>query len=233
MRVINDPGPEAAGGAFAELLRLQGEFQARLADETLRYLRRLQAMTGPSNPGTVVRAADGEQLEASAQTGERVEFALEVENRQKAYGSVAPALTPLLGDDGTSWFPAAEVRPPSTLIPPAEVVEIVVSVDVPEQVPAGRYRGALLLQGFRQDALPVVIKVQASDEPVREGEAEPSRGTGKDPDRGTGKDPDRETGKEPDAASGERPAPRQATEEASSPSGPSGPSGPSRDRGRG
>jgi hypothetical protein len=230
MRVTNDPGPEAADDAFAELLRLQGEFQARLADETLRYLRRLQATTGPSNPGTVVRAANGAQLEASAQTGERVEFALEVENLQKAYGSVAPALTPLLGEDGTSWFPAAEVRPPSTLLPPDEVVQILVRIDVPEQVPAGRYRGALLLQGFRQDAVPVVIEVQARDEPVREGEAEPSRGTGEAPDRGTGKEQDRGTGKEQDAESGERPVSRPATGEGSSGSSPSGPSG-DRDRG--
>jgi hypothetical protein len=230
MRVTNDPGPDAADDAFAELLRLQGEFQARLADETLRYLRRLQATTGPSNPGTVARAAGDAQLEASAQTGERAEFALEVENLQEAYGSVAPALTPLLGDDGTSWFPAVEVRPPSTLLPPGQVVKIAVSVAVPEQVPAGRYRGALLLQGFRQDALPVVIEVQASDEPVPEGETEPSRATDEDPDRRTGEDPDGGTGEEPVAASEEPPASRPATEAGSSGSSPSGPSG-DRDRG--
>jgi hypothetical protein len=182
MRMTNDdPGPETANDAFAELLRLQGEFQARLADETLRYLRRLQATTGPSNPGTVVRAAVGAQLEASTQTSERIEFALEVENRQAAYVSVAPALTPLIGDDGTSWFPAADVRPASTLLPPEEVVEIVVIVDVPEQLPAGRYRGALLLPGFREDALPVVIEVQGGDEPVREEDDGPGRETEEPP----------------------------------------------------
>jgi hypothetical protein len=132
----------------------------------------------------VARVAEGEALEATTAVGERVGFSLEVENRQEAYGSVAPALTPLVGEDGTSWFPAAEVQPTSTLLPPGEVVEVEIAVDVPEQLPAGRYRGALLLQGFRQDALPVVIEVR--DDGI-------DRGTGGEPDADTDTTGDRAT----------------------------------------
>lgn len=69
----------AAGGAFAELIRLQTEFQARLAEETLRYLRRLQGAVGPSVPGTVVLADATLQLNATGSPGQSVELRLEVE----------------------------------------------------------------------------------------------------------------------------------------------------------
>jgi len=54
-RVSNDS--EGSSGPFSELLRLQSDFQARLTEETLRYLRRLQGTLGPTAPGTVVKPA--------------------------------------------------------------------------------------------------------------------------------------------------------------------------------
>ena len=53
---MQSPTTPAGGPAarFGELMRLQTEFQARLAEETLRYLRRLQGAAAPAAPGTVV-----------------------------------------------------------------------------------------------------------------------------------------------------------------------------------
>ena len=49
MRVANKP-EEDQPGAFAEFLRLQAEFQARVAEESIRYLRRLQGAFSPAAP---------------------------------------------------------------------------------------------------------------------------------------------------------------------------------------
>ena len=51
---------------FAEMFRLQTEFQSRLADETLRYLRRLQGSAAPASPGTIVIPENNNELTASA-----------------------------------------------------------------------------------------------------------------------------------------------------------------------
>jgi hypothetical protein len=156
-------GATSSGGPFAELLRLQTEFQARLTEETLRYMRRLQGAAGPSVPGTVVLADAAVRLDAAAAPGESVELRLEVENRQRMHCAVTPALSPLLDSAGATWFPAAETLPPSLLLAPGEVANLTVSVKLPSTLPAGTYRGALLLQGFRDRGVPVSI--QATEPP--------------------------------------------------------------------
>src|SRR5262249_57752815 len=63
VRITNE-GPESSGeGSLAELLRLQAEFQAHLAEETLRYLRAVQATLAPRSPGTVVQPAPDARLQ--------------------------------------------------------------------------------------------------------------------------------------------------------------------------
>ena len=87
MRVSNDPerggGPS---GAFAEMFRLQAEFQSRLAEETLRYLRRLQGAVVPSAPGTVVVPAADSALEASG--GTRSKRRAHARDRKSAAGAL-------------------------------------------------------------------------------------------------------------------------------------------------
>lgn len=56
MPLANDAAGSSGASPFSELLRLQTDFQARLADETFRYLRRLHGTLGPGAPGTVARA---------------------------------------------------------------------------------------------------------------------------------------------------------------------------------
>ncbi len=65
MRISNDSNG-AAGSPFSELLHLQTDFYTRLADETLRYLRRLQGAAAPAVPGTVLKpGAAGAELAAA------------------------------------------------------------------------------------------------------------------------------------------------------------------------
>jgi hypothetical protein len=158
MRVPSDP-PDEQRGPLSELIRLQSEFQARLADETLRYLRRLQGAFAPAAPGTVVMPDGDGMLRAAGRPGERVALRLEAENRQRVHTLVTPLLTPLVARTGTTWFPAAEPTPASTLLAPAEVGIVTLELSVPAELPPDLYRGALLLQGFRESGVPVAIEV--------------------------------------------------------------------------
>lgn len=156
----NDPG-DGPSSAFGDLLRLQTDFQARLAEETLRYLRRLQGAAAPAVPGTVL-LPDGEvELRASGAPGTAVELRLEVENRQRVHCVVSPMLSTLVAASGVTWFPAATPDPASTLLAPGETRELTVEVPLPAELPSGAYRGALILQGFRDGALPVAIEAKA------------------------------------------------------------------------
>ena len=160
MRVTNEPDEGGGGaGAFGELLRLQTEFQTRLAEETLRYLRRLQGTLGPAAPGTIVLAAEGQALHGAAPAGARATLRLEVENLQRVHCMLTPQLTPLVGRTGTTWFPALEPAAPSLLLAPDAVQSLELTVPVPAELPADLYAGALVLQGFRNGAVPVVIEV--------------------------------------------------------------------------
>jgi len=159
MRVSNEPGGTGPGGAFAELFRLQSDFQARLAEETLRYLRRLQGAVVPAAPGTVVMPAAGGELKAAGEPGGRVELSVEIENLQRVHCMVTPQLTPLVSTAGVTWFPAAELTTASRLVAPGGVERIVIPLPIPAELPPGDYRGALLLQGFRQNTLAVAVTV--------------------------------------------------------------------------
>jgi hypothetical protein len=158
--VGNDPG-EGLGGAFADLLRLQTDFQARLADETLRYLRRLQGAAAPAVPGTVL-LPDGEvELRGAGVPGTAVQLRVEVENRQRVHCVVTPMLTPLVAASGVTWFPAAAPEPPSMLLAPSESRELAIELPLPDELPTSLYRGALILQGFRDGGIPVAIEAEA------------------------------------------------------------------------
>jgi hypothetical protein len=160
MRIPNDPGEQGGGGAFGELLRLQTEFQARLAEETIRYLRRLQGTVMPAAPGTVLRPDDNVELRGAGRPGDVVTLELEVENRQRVHSMVTPRLEPLVEASGVTWFPELEPTPGSELVPPGEVRPLALPVQVPADLPPGTYRGALVLQGFRNGAVPVAVEVK-------------------------------------------------------------------------
>jgi hypothetical protein len=160
MRVASDP-PDEQRGPFGELLRLQSEFQARLADETLRYLRRLQGAFAPAAPGTVVVPDGDAALTVSGAPGARVTLRLEAENRQRVHCVVTPMLTPLVERGGTTWFPAGDTAPASSLLAPGEVGVVTVELALPADLPPGVYRGALVLQGFRDGGVPVAVEVRA------------------------------------------------------------------------
>ncbi|HEY6292711.1 MAG TPA: hypothetical protein VI455_14270 [Terriglobia bacterium] len=157
MRVPNEPGEPK--GSFYEFLQLQNDFYGRLAEETMKYLRRLQAAGAPATPGTVLLPDGSVELRGSGTPGASVEFRLEVENRQRVHCMVTPMLSPLVDASGTTWFPAARLQPPSKLLAPEEVGELVIAIPLPADVPAGTYRGALLLQGFREGAIAVAVTV--------------------------------------------------------------------------
>lgn len=141
----------------------------------MRYLRRLQGAAAPVAPGTVLVPDGTAELRASASPGTTVGLRLEVENRQRVHCMVTPMLSPLVDASGVTWFPAAEPAPASLLLAPDEVAGLVIGLPVPDGLPAGTYRGALLLQGFLEGALGVAVTVM----PDAGGRARPSRAPAK------------------------------------------------------
>lgn len=156
MRIVNDDPGE---GPFAELVRMQAEFQTRLMEETTRYLRRLQGVFEPRAPGTVLQPGNEVLASGPAAAGEIVELSVEVENRQRVHTMVTPAVTPLVEPNGTTFFPAVEFSPPSRLLVPDEVAVLTLRLPLPAELTPGVYRGMLILQGFRDGGVPVVVEV--------------------------------------------------------------------------
>ena len=178
MPISNDPGGSAWSGPFADLLRLQTEFQSRLGEETIRYLRKLQGALGPAAPGTVVVARAGHELSAQATPGSTAELAVELENLQRVHAVVSPQLTPLVSDAGATWFPAVEPGSAFRILAPGATESMVLRIAVPAEIPAGVYRGAVVLVGFREGALAVNINVEGKGT---------GTGTGKLAGKGKGK----------------------------------------------
>jgi hypothetical protein len=156
MDIDNGAGPDR--GPLDDILRLQAEYSARLTQDTLTYLRSLQAALSPRSPGTVV-ASDGRRLVGKAEPGGEVDLSVGVENRQRVHATISPALSPLLGDDGTTWYPEVAFVPDAALIAPDGSLTLHCQVTVPEELPPGGYRGSLLLHGFVADGIPVEIGV--------------------------------------------------------------------------
>jgi hypothetical protein len=152
------------GGVFSELLRLQSEFQTRLAEETLNYLRRVQGAAAPASPGTVLVPQEDATVAAAGSPGSTVQLQLEIENRQRMHCVVTPMLSPLVSSDGVTWFPAASPAP-STLLAPAETRALAVAVSIPAALPPGVYRGALVLQGFGERGVAVAIEATGAATP--------------------------------------------------------------------
>ena len=156
MRTIGDAGePEAP---FSELVRMQMDFQTRLAEETLRYLRRVQASGFPTTPSTVVRA-DRERPAVHGNAGSSVTLVERIENRQRVHAIVTAMLTPLVSGSGTTWFPQSD--PTTLIVPPGERSTLELSIDIPPELPPGTYRGALSFTGLEHGALPVAVQVGA------------------------------------------------------------------------
>jgi len=156
VRVTNETGRDI-GAAFAELLRLQTEFQTRLTEETLNHLRRLQGATMPVAPATVLMPGGDSELRATGSPGTTTELKLELENRQRVHCVVTPMLSPLVETSGVTWFPST--APSVLLIAPDEIAQANIALELPAEIPAGVYRGALLLHGFHAGAVAVVIEV--------------------------------------------------------------------------
>src|SRR5207249_2221209 len=116
-------------------------------------------------PGTVVTADPSLELRATSSPGHTALVELEVENRQRVHCVVAPAVTPLVAGSGTAWFPSAEFSPISALLGPGEVSSLQVRLSVPDGLPAGAYRGAIMLAGFRKAGVPVTITVTPKPTP--------------------------------------------------------------------
>jgi hypothetical protein len=163
--VTNQPAGEQ-GGFFSELLRLQSEFQARLADETLRYLRRLQGATAPAAPGTVVLPDTSAELKTAGAPGSTATLTLEVENLQRVHCMVTPMLSPLVSPSGVTWFAAVEPDPPALLLAPEEIGTLAFRLSLPEKLPTGTYKGGLWLQGFRENGITVTVTVAEGQAPA-------------------------------------------------------------------
>ncbi len=162
MHISNDSADEDPG--WSGLIRLQSEYQARMTEETLRYLRSLQSAFSPRQPGTVVRSS-GERLSGTGRPGGTVTFDVTIDNRQRVHTPVTPAVTPLVGDGGTTWYPAATLEPVATLLAPDSARDLSVALPLPDDLPADTYRGSLILHGFRPEGVPIEITV--TDKPRR------------------------------------------------------------------
>lgn len=180
MTIENEGTPEEEwGGSIADLMQLQSEFQGRILDETVRYLRNLQGALGPVPPGTVLKADEEVELTAEATPGGEATLTARLENRQRVHTAVSPQIKPLVTRDGTTWMPSLGGRSASHLLAPGATESIEITILVPENLPPGRYRGALLLVGFRRNAIPVSITVDEateSDTPSEGAREEPASG---------------------------------------------------------
>ncbi|GEM_PF-6126227 len=145
---------------FKEMLNLQSEYQMRVSDESLRYLRRLQGIAAPATPGTVVIPKKGTLLSGSGSFGKPIEINLEIENIQKSYSYILPMLTPLISPSGVTWYAIADYLPANLLIPPNSSKSLRVILDVPSDLPSDVYHGSLTLEGFLKGALPVAVTIQ-------------------------------------------------------------------------
>ncbi len=174
MRIKNEDGASIEN-ALSDLLRLQGEFHSKLAEETLRYFRRIQGSSVPAAPGTVMVPDGSVELAAASSAGESVTLQVEIENLQRVHCIVTPALSPLVGQSGATWLPECDYTLPA-LIPPGEIVSLQLQVRIPTHLPAGIYRGALFLQGFQNGAIPVAITTgTATPEPAKAAPAKTKR----------------------------------------------------------
>ncbi len=161
-------------GPLYDLLRLQTDFQEKLAATTLAYLRELQGLVGPVVPGTVVDARTAEPLSAAAEPGGQATLELEVENRQRAFCLLTPMLSPLAGK-GVTWLPRTQAQP--RLVAPDAVERVAVTIEVAAETPPGVYRGALILYGLREGAVPVQVEVRRPPAPAARTRARrPARG---------------------------------------------------------
>jgi hypothetical protein len=68
-------------------------------------------------------------------------------------------LSPLASGIGVTWFPAATFDPPTALLASGNTVTVKCDIAVPEAIPAGNYRGGLVLHGFQGEMLPIRIEV--------------------------------------------------------------------------
>ena len=156
MPISNEDQGQDAG--WDNLIRLQSEYQARLTEETLKYLRSLQAVFSPRPPGTVVRSGDA-RLVGAGHPGGSVHLDMEIENRQRVHTPATPAVSPMVGDGGTTWYPDAAFEPSAVLLEPDASRALSVTLPLPVDLPPDVYRGSLTLQGFRVEGVPVEITV--------------------------------------------------------------------------
>ena len=158
MRLSNEP--EQSEGLLGQLIKLQTEFSARLTEETIRYLRRLQGMAAPAAPGTVVLPGETSVVEAAGQPGGSANIELEVENRQRVHTVVSASLTAMVAASGVTWFPQGEVEPALLIVAPAETRLLTISVPIPTEIPEDTYRGAVLMPGFTESGVPIAVAVE-------------------------------------------------------------------------
>jgi hypothetical protein len=157
-----DNGSDSATGGWDELWRMQAQFASKLTEETLKYLRGVQASLSPRPPGTVVRA-DGRRLSASCSPGGTVHLDFTVDNRQRVHTPVSPSITPLVGDDGTTWYPAVAFSPHAAIVAPDDTRQIAVTIEVPDDLEPATFLGSIVLHGFATDGVPLELTVVAEE----------------------------------------------------------------------
>ena len=157
--------PPSPSNGFEELLRLQSSFQQSLTDATMNYLRQLQGLVGPVTPGTGVKRTEATARAASLAPGGRAELKIRVENRQRVHAMVTPMLTPLVLDNGTTWFAEAGFSPPTTLLATNDVATFTLALSAPADMPLGTYRGAILIYGASDGVIPLEVTVARSKAP--------------------------------------------------------------------
>jgi hypothetical protein len=153
------PENKDAPHPFSDWIRLQTDFQARLTDETFRYLRRLQGAVAPVTPGTVLLPEEGTDLRAVAAPGGTFEITLEVKNDQRVHAASVPALDPLVSATGVTWYPDVRFSPEFSLVAPEATIQFLISVSVPQGLPEATYVGVLSLRGLRQHTFRLSVEI--------------------------------------------------------------------------
>lgn len=127
-------------------------------DDLAGWLRGLTWTLGPVAVGT---ALDGGAVNGHGVVGGHCRLAFDVTNRQRAATSVALRPSTLRSDDGTEWRPTTTTTS-TTLLTAGETRRMRLTIEVPDDLPAATYRGALIGLATRGDAPALTITVATS-----------------------------------------------------------------------
>ncbi|MEL6890872.1 MAG: hypothetical protein AAFP84_04710 [Actinomycetota bacterium] len=127
-------------------------------DELTSWLRDLLWALGPVAPG--IQVTPCRIVTISGEVGAIAAGSVTVHNRQRSAVAARLSVTPLRGDSGHTWLPLT-VDDVDVVVPAGEQRTAELAVFVPPNLPAGVYRGGIVVLGAVGDDLELHVDVSA------------------------------------------------------------------------